>query len=163
MSNNIPEDLPNLEQIVINNIEDLNDTLNLPEYSHLNFGDRVVVIIGDSPEESVHVVRIVKCGLVEQIINVTDPNFSDFMGASSSDEDDNMSESSDDDDDTIRSINRSNNATTPIPTQGLSFSQIPRQKPTPVTPTRGGKKRKPKTYRRSKKRKNNKTRKGLKK
>ena len=149
MSNNIPEDLPNLPQIVINNIEDLNDTLNLPEYSHLNFGDRVVVLIGDSPEESVHVVRIVKCGLVEQIINVTDPNFSDFMGASSSDEDDNMSESSDD--------------ATPIPTQGLSFSQIPRQKPTPVTPTRGGKKRKRKTYKRSKKRKNNKTRKGVKK
>ena len=162
MSNNIPEDLPNLEQIVINNIEDLNDTLNLPEYSHLNFGDRVVVLIGNSPEESVHVVRIVKCGLVEQIINVTDPNFSDFMGASSSDEDDNMSESSDDED-TIRSINRSNNAATPIPTQGLSFSQIPRQKPTPVTPTRGGKKRKRKTYKRSKKRKNNKTRKGPKK
>lgn len=160
MSNNIIP--PNLPQIVINNIEDLNDTLNLPEYSHLNFGDRVVVLVEDNSEESVHVVRIVKCGFVEQIINVTDPNFSDFMGASSSDEDDNMSESSDDED-TIRSINRSNNAATPIPTQGLSFSQIPRQKPTPVTPTRGGKKRKRKTCKRSKKRKNNKTRKGLKK
>lgn len=160
MSNNIiPPDLP---QIMVDNIEDLNDTLNLPEYSHLNFGDRVVVIIANNNHESVYVVRIVKCGFVEQIVNVSDPNFSDFMGASSSDEDDNMSESSDDED-TIRSINRSNNATTPIPTQGLSFSQIPRPKPTPVTPTRGGKKRKRKTYKRSKKRKNNKTRKGVKK